>query len=51
MPGKGEKTDPPDDTVVIIVDVRKRLGAIRIFQKHDGEYLGGVRTELTSIPA
>lgn len=44
-PEKGKITTPPENTVVIIVDVRSNRGAIRIFQKSGGEYLDGIGTE------
>jgi len=42
---------PPEDTVVLIVDVRSSRGAVRIFQKSGDdasvdEYVGGIGTEL-----
>ena len=44
-PDRGGKTIPPENTVVIIVDVRSNRGAIRIFQKSSGEYLDGIGIE------
>lgn len=44
-PVKGIPISPPEDTIAILVDVRGRRGAIRIFKKSDKEYVDGVGTE------
>ena len=44
-PERGKSMTPPENTVVLIVDVRSNRGAIRIFQKSDGEYLDGIGTD------
>lgn len=36
---------PPENTVVVIVDVRSKQGAIQITDKQSNEYVDGVRTE------
>lgn len=35
----------PENTIAIIIDVRKRVGAFRIFENESGKFLAGVRTE------
>ncbi|KAH7370305.1 hypothetical protein BKA65DRAFT_545014 [Rhexocercosporidium sp. MPI-PUGE-AT-0058] len=44
-PAKGKITTPPENTVVIIVDVRSSRGAIRIFRKSDSGYVDGIGTQ------
>jgi len=37
--------NPPENTVVVVVDVRGNQGAIRIVDKSDNKYVDGVGTE------
>jgi len=46
-PEKGKRTTPPENTLVMVVDVRSSRGAIRIFETSSGEYVDGIGTEQT----
>ncbi|OCL12970.1 hypothetical protein AOQ84DRAFT_131021 [Glonium stellatum] len=41
----GTRTNPPNDTVAIVVDMRNNVGAVLIHERRDGKYKGGVGTE------
>ena len=41
-PRNPDDITPPEGTVAIVVDLRVRVGAIRVFHKESGSYLGGV---------
>jgi len=43
-PQKGQRTLPPEDTLVLVVDVGSK-GAVRIYKNSDREYVDGVGTQ------
>lgn len=44
-PSKDTRMNPPENTVVVVVDVRNNQGAIRIADKQTNEHVDGVGTE------
>lgn len=44
-PSHNTRMNPPENTVVVIVDVRSNQGAIQIADKQSNEYVDGVGTE------
>jgi len=44
-PPKGDRIDPPKDTVAVIVDVSSNRGAIRIYEEAEGTRVGGIGME------
>ncbi|KAH6661626.1 hypothetical protein B0J14DRAFT_350339 [Halenospora varia] len=44
-PSKGIRTTPPQDMLVIIVNVRSNRGAIYIYKTESGEYVDSIGTE------